>query len=126
MGKGHPGGQHQGGLRHSCWTPRVRSGSFTSPKELQRFAECPLCFHQRLNLCINETSRSATCRHRRSGIRLREKGVSLTIRLMMNKTTSKTAVTLHPFGREDFSRLISWLPTEADLVEWCAAFFDTH
>ena len=42
---------------------------------------------------------------------------------MMNKTTSKAAVTLHPFGREDFSRLISWLPTEADLVEWCAAFF---
>ena len=42
---------------------------------------------------------------------------------MMNKTTSKAAVTLHPFGREDFSRLISWLPTEADLVEWCAGFF---
>jgi RimJ/RimL family protein N-acetyltransferase len=42
---------------------------------------------------------------------------------MMDKTTSKARVTLHPFGREDFSRLISWLPTEADLVEWCAAFF---
>ena len=42
---------------------------------------------------------------------------------MMDKTTSNARVTLHPFGREDFSRLISWLPTEADLVEWCAAFF---
>jgi ribosomal protein S18 acetylase RimI-like enzyme len=42
---------------------------------------------------------------------------------MMDKTTSEARVTLHPFGREDFSRLISWLPTEVDLVEWCAAFF---
>ena len=41
----------------------------------------------------------------------------------MDKTTSKARVTLHPFGREDFARLISWLPTEADLVEWCATFF---
>lgn len=27
------------------------------------------------------------------------------------------------FDAEDFDRLISWLPAEADLVEWCAAFF---
>lgn len=32
-------------------------------------------------------------------------------------------VTLAPFCREDFSHLISWLPNEAALVEWCAAFF---
>jgi RimJ/RimL family protein N-acetyltransferase len=42
---------------------------------------------------------------------------------MTGKTTSRACITLHPFGHEDFSRLISWLPTEADLVEWCAAFF---
>ena len=24
-----------------------------------------------------------------------------------------------PFGRDDFDRLISWLPTEDDLVAWC-------
>jgi len=42
---------------------------------------------------------------------------------MIGKTTPTPCITLHPFGREDFSRLISWLPTEADLVEWCAAFF---
>ena len=42
---------------------------------------------------------------------------------MIDKTPSPARVTLHPFGREDFSRLISWLPTEAALIEWCAAFF---
>ena len=42
---------------------------------------------------------------------------------MIGKTRSTAKITLHPFGREDFSRLISWLPTEADLIEWCAAFF---
>jgi len=42
---------------------------------------------------------------------------------MIDTTTSTDRVTLSPFGREDFSRLISWLPTEADLIEWCAAFF---
>jgi RimJ/RimL family protein N-acetyltransferase len=41
----------------------------------------------------------------------------------MNNDAPKARVTLHPFGREDFSRLISWLSTEAELVEWCAAFF---
>jgi RimJ/RimL family protein N-acetyltransferase len=40
---------------------------------------------------------------------------------MIGKATDP--VTLHPFAREDFPRLISWLPTEADLIEWCAAFF---
>ena len=54
---------------------------------------------------------------------MHEGGVSLTIRLMIGKVTSTDRVTLHPFGRDDFSRLISWLPTEADLIEWCAAFF---
>jgi hypothetical protein len=43
--------------------------------------------------------------------------------LMIDTTTSTDLVTLSPFGREDFSRLISWLPTEADPIEWCAAFF---
>jgi RimJ/RimL family protein N-acetyltransferase len=42
---------------------------------------------------------------------------------MIGKSTPTDRVTLRPFGREDFSRLISWLPTEADLIEWCAAFF---
>jgi RimJ/RimL family protein N-acetyltransferase len=42
---------------------------------------------------------------------------------MNSNATSTGSVTLHPFGRDDFSRLISWLPTEADLIEWCAAFF---
>jgi RimJ/RimL family protein N-acetyltransferase len=42
---------------------------------------------------------------------------------MIGKTTSTSRIALQPFGREDFSRLISWLPTEPDLVEWCAAFF---
>ena len=42
---------------------------------------------------------------------------------MIGKTRSTAKITLHPFGREDFSRLISWLSTEADLIEWCAAFF---
>jgi hypothetical protein len=42
---------------------------------------------------------------------------------MNSKATSAGRVTLHPFGRDDFSRLISWLPTEADLIDWCAAFF---
>ena len=44
-------------------------------------------------------------------------------RLMIGKATSTDRATLVSFGRQDFSRLISWLPTEADLIEWCAAFF---
>jgi RimJ/RimL family protein N-acetyltransferase len=31
--------------------------------------------------------------------------------------------TLRPFVREDFGRLISWVRSEAALVEWCAGFF---
>lgn len=42
---------------------------------------------------------------------------------MIARNTSKPRITLHPFGREDFQRLITWVPTEADHVEWCAAFF---
>jgi RimJ/RimL family protein N-acetyltransferase len=42
---------------------------------------------------------------------------------MANTTTSQVRIELIPFGREDFDRLISWLPTENDLFEWCAAFF---
>jgi hypothetical protein len=43
--------------------------------------------------------------------------------LMIGKTTSPVRIALSPFGRDDFDRLISWLPTEDDLVEWCAGFF---
>ena len=42
---------------------------------------------------------------------------------MVEKATSPTRVTLRPFDRNDFDRLIRWLPTEAGVVEWCAAFF---
>src|ERR1700687_6513100 len=43
--------------------------------------------------------------------------------LMIGKTTSPVLIALSPFGRDDFDRLISWLPTEDDLVAWCAGFF---
>ena len=36
---------------------------------------------------------------------------------------SQTRIELVPFCREDFDRLISWLPTEDGLIAWCAAFF---
>jgi RimJ/RimL family protein N-acetyltransferase len=39
------------------------------------------------------------------------------------KATSPVPIALCPFGPDDFDRLISWLPTEDDLVEWCAGFF---
>jgi RimJ/RimL family protein N-acetyltransferase len=42
---------------------------------------------------------------------------------MIGKTTSPVLIALSPFGRDDFDRLISWLPTEDDLVAWCAGFF---
>ncbi|HJQ55381.1 MAG TPA: GNAT family protein [Vineibacter sp.] len=32
-------------------------------------------------------------------------------------------VTLRPFGRGDFERLISWAPSEAALADWCGGFF---
>ena len=41
----------------------------------------------------------------------------------MDKGVSAVQLTLRPFGREDFAGLSSWLPTEADLIEWSAAFF---
>jgi hypothetical protein len=31
---------------------RSPSGHSRQTEEPQRFAECPLCFHQRLNLCV--------------------------------------------------------------------------
>jgi RimJ/RimL family protein N-acetyltransferase len=45
------------------------------------------------------------------------------IKRMTNRTTETDLITLRPFTREDFARLISWVPTEADLAQWCAAFF---
>ena len=42
---------------------------------------------------------------------------------MIEKTASPVRIALCPFGPDDFDRLISWLPTEDDLVEWCAGFF---
>src|SRR5262249_60486312 len=42
---------------------------------------------------------------------------------MVDKVVATDRITLHPFGREDFARLISWLPSEGDLVDWCAGFF---
>jgi RimJ/RimL family protein N-acetyltransferase len=42
---------------------------------------------------------------------------------MIEKTASPVRIALCPFGPGDFDRLISWLRTEADLVEWCAGFF---
>jgi RimJ/RimL family protein N-acetyltransferase len=32
-------------------------------------------------------------------------------------------VTLRPFDRSTFDRLISWVPTQRALTQWCAAFF---
>lgn len=42
---------------------------------------------------------------------------------MPNKVALSTRTHLVPFGVEDFDRLISWLPSEGDLVDWCAAYF---
>jgi RimJ/RimL family protein N-acetyltransferase len=42
---------------------------------------------------------------------------------MIDETASPVRIALCPFGSDDFDRLISWLPTEDDLVEWCAGFF---
>jgi RimJ/RimL family protein N-acetyltransferase len=36
---------------------------------------------------------------------------------------SQTRVDFVPFGPQDFDRLISWVPTKDDLIEWCGAFF---
>jgi RimJ/RimL family protein N-acetyltransferase len=43
--------------------------------------------------------------------------------LMPGKATAPVCINLVRFDAEDFDRLISWLPAEVDLVEWCAAFF---
>jgi RimJ/RimL family protein N-acetyltransferase len=32
-------------------------------------------------------------------------------------------ITLRPFGRDDFARVISWVGTPEALGEWCASFF---
>jgi RimJ/RimL family protein N-acetyltransferase len=32
-------------------------------------------------------------------------------------------VTIRPFDRSDFEGLISWVPTQQALTQWCAAFF---
>jgi len=42
---------------------------------------------------------------------------------MLGKPATQVRVSLVRFDSSDFERLISWLPTEADHVEWCAAFF---
>ena len=42
---------------------------------------------------------------------------------MKNANKQTEEIILRPFERHDFTRLISWLPTEAAHVEWCAAFF---
>jgi RimJ/RimL family protein N-acetyltransferase len=41
----------------------------------------------------------------------------------MKKISGLPQVALRPFAREDFGRLISWVRSEAALVEWCAGFF---
>jgi RimJ/RimL family protein N-acetyltransferase len=42
---------------------------------------------------------------------------------MPGKATAPARINLVRFGVQDFDRLMSWLPAEADLVDWCAAFF---
>ena len=39
----------------------------------------------------------------------------------MPSTDVQPQVTLRTFGREDFERLISWVPTEARYLPWCGA-----
>ncbi len=38
-------------------------------------------------------------------------------------TKERTQITLRPFDRTDFRRLISWVSTPDALGQWCAAFF---
>jgi RimJ/RimL family protein N-acetyltransferase len=42
---------------------------------------------------------------------------------MLGNGTAPVRIDLVRFGVEDFDRLISWVPAEADLIEWCAAYF---
>ena len=37
--------------------------------------------------------------------------------------TTTAEITLRPFERSDFKRLISWVPTPEALGQWCGAFF---
>src|SRR5215510_11722489 len=41
----------------------------------------------------------------------------------MSMPLARRPINLAPFVREDFDRLISWVPTESDLVKWSGAFF---
>jgi RimJ/RimL family protein N-acetyltransferase len=41
----------------------------------------------------------------------------------MEEIAGLSDVALRPFAREDFGRLMSWVRSEAALVEWCAGFF---
>src|SRR2546429_6994549 len=66
--------------------------------------------------------KSANCGHQHQVSYCRNKNCALNW-LMIGKTTSPVRIALGPFGRDDFDRLISWLPTEDDLVAWCAGFF---
>jgi RimJ/RimL family protein N-acetyltransferase len=45
------------------------------------------------------------------------------MRLMMRMPLAQRSINLAPLVREDFDRLISWVPTECDLVKWSGAFF---
>jgi RimJ/RimL family protein N-acetyltransferase len=42
---------------------------------------------------------------------------------IMKEIARLSDVTLRPFARVDFGRLISWVRSETALVEWCAGFF---
>jgi RimJ/RimL family protein N-acetyltransferase len=42
---------------------------------------------------------------------------------MLGNATAPVRIDLVRFDVEDFDRLISWVPAEADLIKWCAAFF---
>jgi len=45
------------------------------------------------------------------------------MRLVMSMSPARRPISLAPFVREDFDRLISWVLTESDLVKWSGAFF---
>jgi RimJ/RimL family protein N-acetyltransferase len=42
---------------------------------------------------------------------------------IMKEIAGLPDVALRPFAREDFGRLMSWVRSEAALIEWCAGFF---
>jgi RimJ/RimL family protein N-acetyltransferase len=41
----------------------------------------------------------------------------------MKETANLPHLSLRPFAREDFGRLISWVRSQETLAEWCAGFF---